>query len=94
MIEKCTGIKGEDICPFRDSCKRYLEEPQKKQLWLSFSPFKGNECQFFYDKRRDYLERKAGHLNFDNTFEYVYENKRFVKYRINWEQNKSTGLPL
>lgn len=94
MLEKCTGTKGEQICPFRENCLRYKSEPEDKQLWLSFAPFETTDCQFFYDIRRPYLEKRPGHLNFDNTFEYVYENKKFVKYRINYELNKSTGQPL
>lgn len=93
MIEKCTGIKGEEVCPFRDNCLRYKSEPEESQIWLSKAPFE-HECEFFFDVRRPHLEKREGHLRFDNNFEYVYENKHFVKYRINYELNKSTGQPL
>ena len=94
MLEKCSGVKEGKPCLLKDKCLRYRIKPREDQLYLSFAPFEENRCGFFYDIRRIKLQKREGHLRFDNSFEYVYTGKEFVRYRIDWKQMRSVGQPF
>lgn len=94
MLEKCTGVKDGKECPLRNDCLRFRIKSKEDQIFLSFAPFNQNHCGFFYDIRRLKLQKREGHLRFDNSFEYVYNNKEFVRYKIDWKELKSVGQPF
>lgn len=87
MIVKCTGVKDGVICPLRDQCYRFLKKEEEDQLYLSYAPFESN-CEFFYNEKRLYLEKREGHLFFDNMFEYTHV-KEATRYKIDYTKMKS-----